>query len=201
MSIDERGLLNLFIEASKLMTNENDRCKNLIYTQTESGKHIIREPEATCVFTNLLASKGINFGVEVPTKERYIISGKKPDSADTDLSIFQKNEQINIEFKTRQPVIKTIMKDFLKFFGEEVKGCAFFHILKNRDSKTITKLLKKYEEAYIDTEKLVDKPRKKWFLFFIFVKEKKECYWQLFNDIVKISSDDFNLNKFKSEQL
>lgn len=201
MSIGESELLNLFIDASKLMTNENDRCKNLMYTQTESGKHIIREPEATCILTNLLFSKGINFGIEVPTKERYIISGKKPDSADTDLSIFQNNEQINIEFKTRQPVIKTIMKDFLKFFGENVKGCAFFHILKNRDSATITKLLKKYEEAHIDAKKLVEKKREKWFLFFIFVKEKKECYWQLFDDIAKISNDDFHLNKFKSEKL
>ena len=146
MSIDEKGLLDLFIDASKLMTNENDRYKNLIYTQKESGKHIIREPEATWVLTNLLFSKGINFGIEVPTKGRYQIRGKKPDSTDIDLSIFQKNEQINIEFKTRQPVIETITKDFLKFFGEEVQGCAFFHILKNRDSTTITKLLKKYED-------------------------------------------------------
>lgn len=45
MSIDEKGLLNLFIEASKLMTDESDRCKNLIYTQTEGSKHIIWKQE------------------------------------------------------------------------------------------------------------------------------------------------------------
>ena len=43
--------------------------------------------------------------------------------------------------------------------------------------------------------------KSKWFLLFIFVKEKKECYWKLFDDITDILKDDFKFDNFSREEL
>jgi len=195
MSIDEQELLDLYIEASKFMAEEKDRCGNLLYTQKKSGKHIIREPEVAHVLGQLLSQRGINFGVEVPTEKKYLISGEKPDTAAVDLAIFTGEKQINIELKGGQPNVKEIEKDFKKFLGEPVQGCSFFHILKNTNAGTMPSLLEKYSKAYKSSLSITEKVSK-WFLLFIFVKEKKTYYWQIFKDITDIQDNIFKLNSF-----
>ncbi len=198
-TVEEKELLELFIEASKLMSRGTDRCGNLIYTQKKDGKNIIREPEATYVVAHLLSEKGVDFGLEVPTK-KYLFKSKKEDVGDTDLAIEPTAKQINIEFKRDQPNVESIKKDFVKLLGEQTDGCAFFHILKNTDSGTLPILLEKYIIAYNNSLNLKDR-YPKWFLLFIFVKEKKECFWQLFDDIINISEDDFIIDNFSRENL
>jgi len=39
----------------------------------------------------------------------------------------------------------------------------------------------------------------KWFILFIFVKEKQECSWKAFDDITKISQEEFDQNEFSKE--
>jgi len=189
MPFDDKELLDLFIVASKRMSENSDRCRNLIYTQNRIDKNIIREPEVTYVIAQLLSEKNIQFGLEVPTNKEYFISSTNSDYANTDLAINPKDKQINIEFKVDQPNPKEIKKDIAKLLREEVFGTAFFHILKNYNIKTLPKLLYKFEVAFKELRH-IDKS-KKWFLFFIYVKEKNEYFWQFFEDIRNIS--DFNV--------
>lgn len=197
MSLDKIDLLDLFIKVSKLMVFEPNKCENLIFTQERDGKRIIREPEATYIMSNELSKKGISFGLEVPTGKKYQIKGSSPDSANTDVAIEPYGKQINVEFKCDQPKREDIEKDILKLLREDVSGTAFFHILKNYNRGTMPKLMIKFETSYI-VLKNYDDTVSKWFLLFIFVKEKKECFWMNFNDITNIPKGSFkikNLNK------
>lgn len=175
------------------MSKDDGSCGNLRYTQRKSGKTIIREPEATFVLARILNERNIDFDVEVPTKRRYVISGEKPDTASIDLSVFTDGGQINIEFKTSQPSVKEIEKDIIKILGEDIYGSAFFHNLKNFNRGTLKTILDKYEKAYQHAIQAND-ISSKWFVRFIFVKEKKQCYWRIFDNILKIT--DFDIENF-----
>lgn len=197
-NIDKNELIDIFKEVSKKLSENPNRCGTLVYTKKESNKPIIREPEASYVLSLVLSGKNINFGLEVPTKKKYKfkINGKNPKSASIDLAIEPNEKQINVELKEGQR--ETIKKDFEKFLREDVEGCAFFHILKNSDSGTLPSLFKKYNKAYANLVHVKDK-KSKWFLLFIFIKEKKECLWKAFDDITAISLEEFDQNKFLQE--
>ncbi len=197
---NENIILELFKETSLRLGNDDDKCENLIFSQSQSGKSIIREPEARNVMTLLLNKKNIEYALEVPTEEKYKFSGDKPDSANTDLVIYLKDGQINIEFKTGQPNPEHIEKDFEKLLKEPTDGCAFYHILKNTNIDTIPKLLKKYKTAY---RKAYDDGniKEKWFVLFIFVKEKRKVYWKMFDDITDLKQMTHGLDKDKLRML
>ncbi len=190
--VTREDLINIFKEVSTKLSENPDRCGTLLYTQ----KSKIREPEATHVLAIVISKNNIHFGLEVPTKKKYKFKGKSPRSASIDLAIEPDGKQINVELKEGQN--ETLKKDFEKLLREDVEGGAFFHILKNSDSGTLPSLFNKYKNAY---NKLinVEGKKSKWFSLFIFIKEKKKCFWKTFDDITKISLEEFDKNKFSEE--
>lgn len=196
--MNRNDLIAIFREVSKQLSEESGRCGNLIYTQEKSNRKLIREPEARHVLTMVLSRKNVNFGLEVPTKKRYKISGGSPDTANIDLVIEPDEEQINVELKGGQPNINNIQKDFEKLLREQVSGCAFYHVLQNSNRGTLPALLNKYKEGYSNIVSLND-AISKWFILFIFVKEKQECFWKAFDDITRISHEEFDQNEFSKE--
>jgi len=188
--MNQKELKEIFKEASKLMIKEEDWCRNLIYPKV-GGKVKIREPEARYAITMILTDRGIRFGIETPTKGKYIISGSTPDRGNTDLVIFSDGKEYNIELKEGQAKIRGIAKDFKKMFGENADGYAFFNILESSNRRTLPELLKKYQRAY-DAEKGASAPKSpKWFVLFILVRKKKQAYWKVFDNIVGISGNEF----------
>lgn len=201
MKSDE--LINIFKEVSTQLSIDTDKCGYLIYTQKRNNKYVIREPEATQVLSMVLSRKLIYFGLEVPTEKLYQFSGVSPTAASIDLVIEPIEDQpngVNVEFKADQPEVFKIQKDFEKLLREQASGSAFFHILKNSNSRTLVNLLNKYREAYENVRGLNDKISK-WFVLFIFVKEKQECFFKTFDDIINIPNNDFNQNKFINERV
>ena len=197
IKMNQNDLIEIFKDVSERLCNESHKCGYLIYTQEKNNKKIIREPEVQCVFSIVLSEKKIYFGTEVPTKNLYNISSKKADVANTDLVINPNDQPINIEFKREIPEVDYIKKDFEKLSREHVAGCAIYHILKNTNKETLSKLHRNYKEAYKKIEK-VNKKQPKWFVFFILIKEKRECLYKVFENITDISEADFEQSKFQN---
>jgi hypothetical protein len=193
---DRNDLIEIFRETSRQLSKKPDRCGNLIYTQEKSNRKLIREPEARHVLTMVLSGKNVNFGLEVPTKKKYRFSGSSRDTANIDLVIEPNKEQVNVELKEGQR--KTIQKDFEKLLREQASGSAFYHVLQNSNRATLPALLNKYKEAYSNIVNLNDAVPK-WFILFIFVKEKQECFWKAFDNITKIAHEEFDQNEFSKE--
>ena len=193
---DRNNLIDIFRETSKQLSKEPDRCGNLIYTQEKSNRRLIRDPEARHVLTRVLSQKNVDFGLEMPTKKKYSFGGSSPDTANIDLVIEPNKEQLNVELKEGQR--KTIQKDFEKLLSEQVSGGAFYHVLQNSNSATLPALLNKYKEAYSNIVNLNDAVPK-WFILFIFVKEKQECFWKAYDNITKIALEDFDQNAFSKK--
>lgn len=198
IEMNRNDLIEIFRETSRLLSKRSDRCGNLIYTQEESNRKLIREPEARLVLTMVISGKNVNFGLEVPTKKKYRISGSSPDTANIDLVIEPNKEQVNVELKEGQR--KTIQKDFEKLLREEASGCAFYHVLQNSNRGTLPAILNKYKEAYGNKVNLNDAVPK-WFILFIFVKERQECFWKAFDNITEISKEEFDKNEFSKESM
>jgi len=189
MNQDE--LIEIFLEASKLMIKEEDRCGNLIYPKDQNGEIKVREPQLKHAITTVLTDRGINFGIEMRTAETYRISGEKPDRGNTDLVIYSGNEIVNVELKADQPAMGEIAKDFKKMLGENVAGVAFFNVLKSKNKETLPGLLKKYQMAYEQEKKSSSTKPGKWFLLFIFVREKRKYSFGQFTDIGGLSGEEF----------
>lgn len=130
------------------------------------------------------------------TKKKYKFSGPSPDTANIDLVIEPNKEPVNVELKEGQR--KTIQKDFEKLLREQVSGCAFYHVLQNSNRGTLPALLNKYKAAYSNIVNLND-AIPKWYILFIFVKEKRECFWKAFDNITKIFQEEFDQNVFSKE--
>ncbi|MCX8015604.1 MAG: hypothetical protein N2748_06240 [candidate division WOR-3 bacterium] len=193
--MEKNCLIDIFKKTSDLLSKNHDKCNNLIFTQKRNNKTIIREPEARFALTHVLTNMNINFGIEVPTKKKYKFSGKSDriTSARIDLSIFTKLGQINIELK--EGPRETVKKDIEKLMREDTTGCAIYHILQNSDTGTLPAILNKYKRAYDNTKNLKE-IYSKWFILFIYIKEKHECFWKIFDNITNISENEFDIKSF-----
>jgi hypothetical protein len=172
--------IEIFQETSKNMFVSDERCGLLHYAKMRNGSGFkIREPEATQALIQVLYRRGIEYGVEVPTMGLYAISTDKQDAANTDIVLFTETGQINIEFKEGSCHMKHIQKDIMKMLGEDVAGCAFFHVLKNTNRGTLPNLMAKYEEAYHNN---LSKERRfgKWFVLHIHVAALPEGFFSAF---------------------
>ena len=95
---------------------------------------------------------------------------------------------INIEFKEGQPTVNHIEKDWQKLIAEPVKGICFFHVLQNRNSRTIPRLLDKYEDAYRKALSKRQNPiHDKWIVFFLLILFKQEYLTVTFDAFNNIS--------------
>ena len=192
-------LIKLFKEISLLLSMNVDKSGYLMYrriTKPKNRNWDIREPEVTFVLGQMLTEKRLHFGLEVTTQNRYQFSGGYQTTALTDLVIYNDEEKhINIELKDGQPSLEPIRKDIEKLKTESSEGSAFFHILQDENSRTMPTLLKKYSDAFEKTKDFRNNTG--WFVLFIYIKEKKICYWQKYPDIRNITGCDIIKEKME----
>jgi len=128
-----------------------------VYSGRRAGAIRVSEQEARFVFTESLATTPYFYSVEAPTSEGYKLTGSKPMSAQTDLTIYDHNRQaiLNVEFKakgfsTSARSLFSLEKDFQKLLREPITGM-WFHILEAVDNSTILKLFDAIAEALYET--------------------------------------------------
>ena len=186
--------VGLFETVSRALCRHSDGCDFIVYP-ARGDRPRIREPEARHVMTLSLRERGIRYGIEVPTKGKYQISGNKPDTANIDLVIDPDNKHIGVEFKCGQPSLSSILKDVKKFKGEDFGGTAFFHILQNSDSGSLPSLLQKYNSAFEASRQFPERGSKE-LLLWVLVKERKKAYRRLFGSMAEIETATLSLNDF-----
>ena len=188
-------LVKILHEASRRLARNEDSYGNLVFTgkQRSGCGRSVREPEASHVLALTLQERSLPFGLEVPTTERYAFTTTRPDSANIDLAISPFEMQVNIELKTGQPGVSRIEKDFRKMISEDARGCAFYHILENANSRTLASLIPKYGEsfrlAFERTEMGVRRP--KWFVHYLLIRRKRETRWRTWGNILEVHPRDF----------
>lgn len=108
----------------------------------------VSEQEARFAFVESLRDRPFLYSVETPTLESYQLTGSKPLSAQSDLTLYYPTgEQIcNVEFKSKgaSPQAKShfsIVKDLEKLLREGVNGL-WFHLLESVNNTTIPNLIK-----------------------------------------------------------
>lgn len=193
MNTDE--LADVFREASERLCEKSDRCERLIYP-LRANQPIVREPEVMHAITTVVIRRGIDFGIEVPTKGRYIISGVKPDRANIDIVIAPGANQINVELKEGQPSEHSLQKDFMKLRSELCAGCAFFHVLQKSNKATLPTIIGKYASAYENSSQEHQLP--KWFMLYILIRNQRMCRWKTFDDVTCIPKHQFDIANFMS---
>lgn len=141
------------------MANEQGRPFNLsphvIYPLKRDQTVRISEQEARVLCCGLLNNLSLYYSIETPTKQRYVQKGKKKEgmSAQIDLTMFRFNDKsfiriCNIEFKAHNCGKGEIAKDIEKLVREKING-NWFHILKNTNRGTMTRLFKKFNDSFL----------------------------------------------------
>lgn len=127
------------------------------YSGRRDGKLRVSEQEARFAFAESIATTPYYYSVETPTREGYQLTGSRPMSAQTDLTLYDTDRQpiLNVEFKAK--VISTsarnlfsIQKDVQKLLREPTDGM-WFHILEAVDNSTIPKLFETLAQAIHET--------------------------------------------------
>ena len=172
-------------------TPPNGLSPRLIFPELRTGNTRVSEQEARLLWCTALQDTSYYYALEAPTSETYIQSGSTPISARTDLALFLSNESylervVDIEFKAHNPEQEKIGKDIEKLIREQRIG-NWFHLLSATNSATITKLFKKFIEAFITCNHYVEHDIE--IVFCICVLKKPQMYSRHF--IYKHSNDDF----------
>lgn len=126
------------------------------YSEERGGRLRVSEQEARFAFADALAAEPFEYSVETPTQEGYQLSGVKPLSAQTDLTLYEPGGEplLNVEFKSKgaSPAAKSsfrIGKDVQKLLRESPPGL-WFHLLERVDSTSIGKLLSVIASELVD---------------------------------------------------
>lgn len=197
-------LIGVFIEVSKRLSQRPDGYGNLVFTHREGEERKVAEPEAKFILASALSEMNMPFGLEVPTKKKYIRKGKSSGRGDTrgntDLVVNPSGERVNVEVKEGQPPEDDIRDDFEKLLREPASGCAFYDILQNSNRRTLPRLLEKCTNSYRSLEDVSDR-LPKWFILFIDVRKKRICHWKVFDNIGELTEQSFELDSFNSRHL
>ncbi len=197
-------LIGVFIEVSKRLSQRPNGYGNLVFTHRNGEERKVAEPEAKFILASVLSEMNISFGLEVPTKRKYIregkSSGKGNTRGNTDLVVNPLRERVNVEVKEGQPPENYIRADFEKLLREPASGCAFYNILQNSNRRTLPRLLEKCKNSYRSLEDVSDR-LPKWFILFIDVRKKRMCFWKVFDNIGELTEQSFEFNSFDSQHL
>ena len=127
-----------------------------VYSGRRDGALRISEQEARFAFTESIATTSYFYSVETPTRQGYQLTGSKPMSAQTDITLYdgKRRRILNVEFKAKGLSTSarssfTIEKDIQKLLREPVPGM-WFHILEAVDNSTILKLFDVIAKALFD---------------------------------------------------
>lgn len=134
---------------NKITIKGYEKYKLLFQTINTSTKEFIRvsEQESRFAFVETLIKGPYFYSPESPTKKNYQFSGKKPISAQSDLTVYSDDlsRLFNIEFKSRQfsqnkKDNSSISKDIQKLLREDTHGL-WHHLLISVNNKTIPNLI------------------------------------------------------------
>ena len=161
------------------------------------------EQEARFMYCNLLNNLNYFYSIETPTKELYLQTGQTPQSASSDLSLYnytndEFNKLMNVEFKAHNPPMEHIKKDLEKIVKEKIGG-NWVHFLKNIDSKTLKSLFEKIASS-LKTFKGEICENKTSIIFSCCVYEKKWACYKHFSfrgsaiDITEYIDDFFRID-------
>jgi hypothetical protein len=173
--LEPNDLLEINKAVLKELFKSEANYEQLLYTRKHGNEWIIREPELRFAYCNFLNRGKGSFRIEEPTDEKYKFTGKGRRKALTDLSLFEGNNRVlNIEFKEGQAPQKQFDKDIEKLMSENVDGL-FFHLIHNKNKRTLKTLINKFNfalESYWKKEhKVVG-----WLQFVIAIKIQKEIW-------------------------
>ena len=120
----------------------------LVFPDLRSGKTRVSEQEARLLWCTLLQETSYYYAIEAPTTKTYIQTGKKGQSARTDVALYKANGSglhrvANIEFKAGSSSLEQIRKDLEKLIREEISG-NWFHLLSAMNSGTLPSLSEKF---------------------------------------------------------
>jgi len=111
----------------------------------------ISEQESRILYCGLLNTLNYYYSIETPTEKTFMLTGTKPISASSDLSLYRHDggafkKVMNVEFKAHIPSFNPIKKDIEKLVREGIPG-NWFHTLKNIDYKTLPVLFEKLSRS------------------------------------------------------
>lgn len=128
-----------------------------VYSGRQDDAIRISEQEARFAFAESISGTSYLYSVETPTREGYQLTGSKPMSAQTDITLYDRTRQpiLNVEFKAKGASTSarssfSIEKDIQKLLREPVPGM-WFHILESIDNHTIRKLFDVIAQCLFDT--------------------------------------------------
>lgn len=124
----------------------------LVFPDLRSGKTRVSEQEARLLWCTSLQETSFYYAVEAPTTKTYIQTGKKGQSARTDVALYEASGSslhrvANIEFKAGSSSSEQIRKDLEKLIREDISG-NWFHLLYARNSGTLPSLSKKFVNGF-----------------------------------------------------
>ena len=124
----------------------------LVFPDLAKGKTRFSEQESRLLWCNALQETSYYYAVEAPTTKKYVQKGKTPTRARTDVALYTANSSklqrvANVEFKAGSSTEEQIRKDLEKLIRENLQG-NWFHTLHVANRKTITKLFKKFVNAF-----------------------------------------------------
>ncbi len=200
-------LQGIFQETVKRLSGPNGY-KQLLFVHQRAGRRTVVEPEVRYVLTMLLSEKGVKFGVEVPTNEKYVFKGegKRPTRGRTDVVIDPEGRPDKIELKAAAQAnageFGGLRQDLSKLLCEPADGVASFHVIERSTRK---RLMNGYRRAYVEAMAeprcRTGRPKSKWYLLSVLDRRHRVWLWQKWEDITHINPDDFVESRFHSEPL
>ena len=154
----------------------------LVFPNLRSGKTRVSEQEARLLWCTMLQETSYYYAVEAPTTKTYIQTGKKGQSARTDVALYEASGSslhriANIEFKAGSSTPEQIRKDLEKLIREEISG-NWFHLLYARNSETLPNLSKKFITGFNKCASIVKHDVD--IVFSICVLQEKQIYSRRF---------------------
>ena len=156
----KKNILEVCVNADKILYAKFPTTKSqvtnigkLIYPKYRNNKPRVSEQEARFAFVEALLPTPFYYSVETPTSKKYSFSGKASISAQTDLTIYDRQEKkiCNVEFKAKGITSSaknhlSIDKDVQKLLREPVWGL-WFHLFEAVDNSTINSFLHVFNEG------------------------------------------------------
>ena len=193
--ITQSELLNLFLNTAKIIAQDNDKYRFLVYPDRP------REHELKKIIIDSLTEKKYYHMIERPINIPAI-SAKNGNTGFVDISIYTNSGMVDIELKESPSKRENNDKlDMPKILSSESKGCSVFYFFRGGKINRQTDLiLTRYQKAY-DNQYKEYKNRNlltdKWLLFFLFAYRENRAYSFLYENIYEVNFDFVKNNENK----
>lgn len=118
------------------------------FKRTDTAR--VSEQESKILLCQVLERSPWYYSIETPTRETYMQSGTKPQSALVDVTVYRSRSAsdrvLNVELKAGTPPLEAFRKDFEKLIREGVDGL-WFHTVERAGKATVRSLLTNMMDA------------------------------------------------------